>query len=75
VLAPMKRAISSHREGRHFNKSHIIRVQANANMLRPRLRFRGSWVTIYGIRPGLRWGYFQFERQQGLAVLSLLVFS
>jgi hypothetical protein len=42
--------VSSHREGRHFNERHVIRVQANANIFGPCLRFGRPGMTFDGMR-------------------------
>ena len=43
--------VSGHREGRHINESHVIRVQANANILGPCLRFGRPGMTFDGMSP------------------------
>jgi hypothetical protein len=71
----MKRARSGDQESWHFTEGNVISVQADSNIFCPRLRFGRPGMTFDGMRPGSRWGFFQFERRQGQAVLSLLVFT
>jgi len=47
----MKRAISGDQEGWHFNERHVIRVQANPNVLGPRPRFGRPGMTFDGMCP------------------------
>jgi hypothetical protein len=56
VGAPMKRAILGDREGRHFNERHVIRVQADSNILCPRLRFSRPGMTFDGVSADLKMG-------------------